>query len=201
MRKALIIVPGSLRAACQMQPRSIAATAGGVAVHAFHACMERTLGKHIWKMLTFDLPEMITNIDARAGCYSHLTREEAEESYEKNRGWQELFGRGRSSASRCSRLHAAHLVSIARRLRPAGFCRFRPGRVGARLADFYDPRLDFCLSRLSSTASLTRALNAVASTVRPSRMSIALRVPPRRLALNSPAGSSRAAPCAKVSLT
>lgn len=94
MRKALIIAPGSLGAACQMQPRSIAATAGGLAIHAFRACMERTLEKHIWKMLTFDLPGMITNIDARAGCYSHLTREGAEESYEKNRGWYELFGRG-----------------------------------------------------------------------------------------------------------
>lgn len=61
---------------------------------AFRACMEKTLGKHVWKMLTFDLPGMIKNIDARAGCYSHLTREEAEELYNKNRGWYELFEPG-----------------------------------------------------------------------------------------------------------
>jgi len=62
-------------------------------------------------------------------------------------------------------------------------------------------RTGFAVWPLCATAAFTRALNARASTVSPSWMSIARCVPPSKPALKSPAGSSSAAPLAKVSFT
>lgn len=56
-------------------------------------------------------------------------------------------------------------------------------------------------ARLYAAASRTRSLNAVSSTVPPARTSMARLRFPSRLALKSPAGSSRNAPFANVSFT
>ena len=53
--------------------------------------------------------------------------------------------------------------------------------------------------RFASTAARIKACNASASGTTPSRISMARRVFPSRLALNSPPGSGKAAPRAKVS--
>ena len=59
----------------------------------------------------------------------------------------------------------------------------------------------FFFAALSVAAARSSALNAAASGIAPSWMSIARRVLPSRLALNSPFGSASAAPLAKVSFT
>src|SRR6185312_10368198 len=59
----------------------------------------------------------------------------------------------------------------------------------------------FAFSTFSFTAARTSALNAFSSTASPSRMSMARRRLPSRLALNRPAGSGSAAPWAKVIFT
>jgi hypothetical protein len=76
---------------------------------------------------------------------------------------------------------------------------FVPGFVVA--AGFDDAFAFDALARtFSAAAALTSALNALPSSASPSRMSIALRVPPSRPALKSPVGSSNEAPFANVSL-
>src|SRR5690606_36955642 len=72
--------------------------------------------------------------------------------------------------------------------------RFRFGFVHRCQLFFFGALLKF-------TAAFTSALKARASTVSPSRRSIARRVPPSRPALKSFAGSGRLAPRAKVSFT
>ncbi len=59
----------------------------------------------------------------------------------------------------------------------------------------------FFFAALNVAASRSSALNAAASGIAPSWMSIARRVLPSRLALNRPFGSANAAPLAKVSFT
>lgn len=56
------------------------------------------------------------------------------------------------------------------------------------------------LDAFSATAALIRAFNAFSLIGSPSRISMARRVPPSRLALKRPAGSLSAAPLANVSL-
>src|SRR5207249_6846812 len=63
------------------------------------------------------------------------------------------------------------------------------------------PFYRFFAAPFAATAAFTRALNAFASIVSPSWMSIALRVLPSRLELKSRLGSGRLAPRAKVSFT
>ena len=76
-----------------------------------------------------------------------------------------------------------------------------PSRLAADWSrPWSDQGLVLC-ARLTATASRISALNAAASTSSPSAMSIARRVPPPSPELNRPAGSSSAAPRAKVSLT
>lgn len=58
----------------------------------------------------------------------------------------------------------------------------------------------FARKPFSTTAAFTSALNASGSSVSPSRMSMARRVPPSRLELKSCWGSSSDAPLANVSL-
>src|SRR5690606_30930422 len=71
---------------------------------------------------------------------------------------------------------------------------------GQESFDFFREPLARC-DVFSSTAARMRDLNAAASSLSPSRRSIARRVFPSRLALNRREGSASEAPFAKVSLT
>ena len=99
------------------------------------------------------------------------------------------------------RAHPAHVAVAQSLTRNSGSldagtavlteCHVRPG----------DRQRDFRLARLRSRAARTSAAKAASSSVSSARRSIARRVLPSRLELNRPAGSSRWAPLAKVTLT
>src|SRR5689334_4337838 len=75
-----------------------------------------------------------------------------------------------------------------------------PARTPPRDARAFPQRFFFDRT-FSATAAFTSVLNARASTVSPSWMSIARRVPASRLALKRRFGSGRLAPFANVSFT
>ena len=87
--------------------------------------------------------------------------------------------------------------ALARRARAAGP---RRQAVTGRLPSL-QPAQRRARDAFSATAARTSAFNAASSIVSPSRMSMARRALPSRLALNRLEGPSSAAPLAKVSLT
>src|SRR5262249_55979867 len=78
-------------------------------------------------------------------------------------------------------------------------CQARRRDDRAKVRVFVDQR--FALDLFSATAARTSVFNASALIVSPSRKSMARRVFPSRLELNSRAGSFSAAPLAKVIFT
>jgi len=78
---------------------------------------------------------------------------------------------------------------------PTGVLRLNGSSIAVRMV------LAPLVARFLATAPRMSSMNAASSSSSPSRRSMARRVPPSRLALNSRCGSSTEAPLAKVSFT